>query len=415
MRTLRVLLLLTLFLLAVPRPGRAQEATNSPYQFLNLMAEPLDLYLDGEAVFFGVEPTVFARERVLTDTGAYPFAIYAENADRTTTDAFAELAVELSAGTPFLLVAYMQADGTPALMQINRDLAPIGANLGRLQAVNLSQFDALTVTGQNADVLVEALPAGEILSQDISAGNYQVTLTEAAGEQVGATGTNLQPGTLTVLIMYGDARTIQFSEALEQKALFRFVHGGRVSPALDVYMNDVLTFENIAFQGVTDYALVEAGTYPVALYEAGADPASSAPLWSGNVILSTSLPQTGVALGETNFRLLTYADDLLQLPLDTVRVRVINAALNMPLMTVTDATESVLVGGLEYALGSQNLARPVGEDTFTFRETDAAFTISLDNFALEPHTSYTFVVVGNALIEDGVTILTLPWRWDQGE
>src|SRR5690606_25864741 len=112
-----------------------------------------------------------------------------------------------------------------------------------------------------------------------------------------------------------------------------------------------------------------------------------------------------------SLRMITYVDDLQLIPTDRARARIINAVLNLPLLSVTDSSRTLSFSGLEYPLGTPNQNIPPGTVTLTFEEAGYATYATLENFTIAPNTYYTFIALGNALLDDEVTVLALPWQW----
>jgi len=77
-------------------------------------------------------------------------------------------------------------------------------------------------------------------------------------------------------------------------ALARLVHAAPDAPAVDVYADDELLFENVAFTDATDYVPVPAGSYTLSVRPAG-DPETT--VASFDVTLERGMAYTGYAIG----------------------------------------------------------------------------------------------------------------------
>lgn len=415
MKPARLIFLICLLSAALPiTPAQAQRQAPILYRFLNLAFEVganVDLYLDREAEFFEVEPETLTGEKFIGQAGEHEFQLYIEQANIEAAAALAELTLEVEEGDTFLLIAYEQ-DGKVTLMAHRYDFSPVRANHARLEVIQLAlDIPAVSVLGQNNDLLVQEAKAGEVTTVEIPGGVYQASLRDPASSKIAETTLNADSGNLATLVVYADDRvkTRQLNFPLAIEGVFRFVHAGRIAPPLDVYFGEELVFSEVAYKQGTAYKSLPQGNYTVSLVEAGQPLADTTPLWTGRVSLGTT-PLTGVALGEVTLRLVTYQDDLQLIPAERARVRFINAALNLPLLTVyTDGSEP-LIGGLEYILGSPNLNVEVGERPLIFKETEGAELVTLEAFQFEPNYFYTFIVVGNALVEDSVEVLRLGYQ-----
>ncbi|MFP4321653.1 MAG: DUF4397 domain-containing protein [Anaerolineales bacterium] len=414
-------LLLVIFMSLALWPSRATIAQDAvtdmriTYRFLNLTDQNVDLYRAGEVVFFDVAPRTPSAERTLAVDEAPEFSVYAANDTPGEAEPFLEGGVELSPGSDALLILTNTGGELAWLVHII-DTTPLAPQRARLEVLHLADEGPLNLVGQNDDTLSAALP-GEAMRSAIPSGGYQYRLQDAADADVLQATLEAQPGTVTTLILTDDAddlHTISLRDTVPQQAAIRLVHAGRIAPAVDIYFNDVMLVSNLAYQELSDYTALAPDTYRVSIYEAGQLPAPGTALWEGNVELTASAPRTGVILGEASLRLITYLDDHQLIPQDRARLRIVNAALNLPLLTVRQAEQNApLVGGLEYALGSGNQNLEPGSLALTFRETDG-IDLRMEDFDLQANHYYTLVTVGNALIEDEFGVLVLDWNWMDG-
>lgn len=398
------------------QPGPAittAQAEGSPFRFVNLTDQTVDLFREGNPALFANEPAALSAERVITEAGEQTFAVFAANTNPESANPLAVLTLDVAPNTPFLLYAH-SVDDSIVLETHNYDLSPSLVNHGRIEVLHRASAPPVGVAGQNGDVLLERIENGKTLAVDVPAGLYQASVFTPDTPQTPVLNATLDAtnGVATTMVIYDGAeapRAFLVSNNVAQDGLFRFAHAGRISPDVDLYLDDDLVFSGIAFGQSTEYVVLPTGDYTASLREAGIDDE----VWSGNITISANSPLTGVALGENNFRLLTYLDDLQIIPAEQARVRVINAAFNVPLLTVRDGGDTPLVGGLEFALGSRNQNISLEPRTLTFRETDGIdlFTIEGQNFAFNHH--YTFVVVGNAFVEDSLQAIVLDWNWQE--
>jgi hypothetical protein len=404
----------------IPHVSHAQTTDGDvTFRFVNLTGSPVDLYRNGNIAFFGNNTGQPSAERVI-EAGSQTFQIYAENKVPTAAEPLAELSIEPAAQSEFLLIA-SQREGQISLQTLEYSRDPIRPQFARLEILHLAEsLPDFTLIGQNQDVLVEKAAQGAITRVDIPAGNYQAVFRDAANStaDLAARAIITRAGQLHTILVYGteDVRVLQIDHPLEGLAEFRFVHAMRLTGAVDVYFDLVLMFSGIKFQEATDYILTEPGTYTIGIYQKGTLPNIDLPLWSGEVQLSSTSPLTGVASGENNLRMITHLDDHLLIPAEKGRIRFINAALNLLSLTVQDDQGDFIVREVEYVLGSRHRNIDAGERSLIFRETEGDTYATLSAFPLEANHYYTFVVVGNALIEGNVTVIVLDWTWhDQPE
>jgi len=391
-------------------PATAQEE-DVTFRFLNLLDDTVDVYRNESVSFFGIQTEAISAQRTIT-AGDHSFAIYAQNGDPAQSDALATFTFAAESGDEALIIA-SEYDGQISLTSHIFDLSPVRVNRTRIELVNLSNASpSVTITAQNNDVLFEDLPAGEAASADVPSGNYQLNLTDNAGEIISTNTLNASPGELETVVLFGANRmqTYSLTRQLDFMGLLRFVHAGRVAPPVDVYVNGELTFPTISYTGWGDYVPLEPGDYTIEIYEAG----TNTLLLSDNLQLGITGPITAVIMGERNPRLTFNQDNHQLIGADSARVRFINAALDLLALEVAVEGEDSLVSALDYVLASRNRDIPSGARTLNFGESGSTTFVTLPNFTFQPNHSYTFVALGNGLIDGSIQVLALDWNWREG-
>jgi len=75
---------------------------------------------------------------------------------------------------------------------------------------------------------------------------------------------------------------------------FRVLHASPKSPAVDVYINDMLKFKNLTYGVFTDYVEVMTGNYNIKLYAAGT---KTSPVLNKNFFIPPEKIYTVAAIG----------------------------------------------------------------------------------------------------------------------
>ncbi len=413
---MRTLLAFMLILALMPATLIAQDDSTLTYRFVNLTENAIDLYGAEDVILFDVPSGNASAQRRLEAGGEVAFAVYARNDTPDEATPLLTQTLTLQDATDGLVILSGAGEALRLTAHVY-DTAPVAAQRARVEVLHLAETGPLALVGQNNDMLIEATGPDDVVRADVPAGSYQYTLRDDDDNDLNAGTLDARPGRLTTLIVYGtadDLNAFSLAQDLPQQAAFRLVHAGRIAPDVDVYFDDVLLFSNVAYQDASDYTALDPGTYTVGVYDVGDLPGSDTPIWSGAVELTANAPRTGVIMGEASLRLITYLDDHQLIPAERSRLRVINAALNLPLLTVrVDGQNTPLVGGLEYALGSGNQNLEPGPLALTFRETEGIDLLQRD-FSLLPNHYYTLVTVGNALVADEFSVLVLEWTWQTG-
>ena len=74
----------------------------------------------------------------------------------------------------------------------------------------------------------------------------------------------------------------------------RVLHSSPKSPAVDVYINDILKFKNLTYGSFTDYVEVISGDYNIKLYPAGT---KITPVLNKNIFIPPEKIYTAAAIG----------------------------------------------------------------------------------------------------------------------
>lgn len=169
-------------------------------------------------------------------------------------------------------------------------------------------------------------------------------------------------------------------------ARVRVGHLSPNAPNVDVYVDDSVVLEDVAFGTVSDYLALSAGTHAVEITAAG-DPDTS--VFQGDVTLEAGTDYTVAAIGEVGenadqpFEPVVLEDDNEPPGSDTARLRAVHASPDAPAVDIT-AGDTVLFDGVEFS-GSGYTEVPAGDYTVEIRpdteandgEVVASFDVSL--------------------------------------
>lgn len=417
---MKALLLIVCLMASSLFSATAQQGTEDvTYRFANLTQDTgVDLYRNDRIAFFGIAPGQLSAERVIDSSATQTFRLYPQNANPETTPPIVELSLKIEPNTDFVLIGRQEND-TFFLEAYARDLSSIVTHRARVQVIHVAEgAPEVAVIGQNEDMLIDRAGFITPIQADIPAGNYQISVVNAddTSEILAQVPLNAASGTLNTLLVYGtgqDVRAQSYSTPLVQKGLFRFVHAAQNTPAIDIYLDDIKVFENVPYKGTTEYVDVglKEDSYMLALYPTGTDPASTTPLLQTNITISDNYAVTGMIEQGSELRLITHIDDLQQISVGRARVRFVNAALNLPLMTVTDGNGNPIVDPIEYPNSSSHRSLTEGSRTLIFKKTGGAQVHTVDNFNFQANHFYVLILVGDAQSPNTLTVLVLDWNW----
>ena len=194
------------------------------------------------------------------------------------------------------------------------------------------------------------------------------------------------------------------TQAQENNANIRVIHGSPDAPAVDIYVNGAKAISNLAFKEATDWTPLPAGTYAVKVTAAGGTDAvieASLPLESGKyyTVLATG------KLADISAKVLV--DDLSTLAPGKARLRVVHASPDAPAVDVAVKGGPVLVSNLSYPNSTDYLT--VDKMTVDV-EIRAAGTetvaLAVPGFALEEGKSYSVYALG--LLNGAPALTVLP-------
>jgi hypothetical protein len=157
----------------------------------------------------------------------------------------------------------------------------------------------------------------------------------------------------------------------------RLAHLSPHTPPVDVYLyafggtSAQIVLHHVAYGVASPYEPLPQGLYTVAMRLADADPAS-APVISTNVDVKSGAAYTVAGLGPSTGLTLNVLSDRLGAPAGKAEVRVIEASLQNPAVTVS-TTGSMIAGGLHFPTVSDYQTVAAGSWDVTVK-TDAAST-----------------------------------------
>jgi hypothetical protein len=172
----------------------------------------------------------------------------------------------------------------------------------------------------------------------------------------------------------------------------RVMHDSPDAPAVDVFVDGELTFENVAYSTTTDYQSLAPGQHRVQVAPTGQSADES--VIDTTVDLSGDKPYTVLALGKlADIKAEVLADTSKTPPAGQARVRIIHAAADTGPVDIypTGSTTPLLT---DQYLGSADYVNiPAG--TYTFDVTPAGMTqvaLTCQELKLEPGWVYTLAI-----------------------
>ena len=202
------------------------------------------------------------------------------------------------------------------------------------------------------------------------------------------------------------------------KAMVRVMHASPDAPAVDVYVNDakVEALTNVPFKAVSDYLMLDAGTYKLGIKPAGAA-ASDPYVLSASATVEAGKAYTVAATGPLASIAFTILVDNTTASSTTAKLRIVHFSPDAPAVDVlTQDGATKLVSNLAFPTASKYLSLPGGSYDVKVCATADNSVCPLDPPALtlEDGKNYTvFAVNSLASIEavvavDGTVAATVP-------
>jgi hypothetical protein len=189
--------------------------------------------------------------------------------------------------------------------------------------------------------------------------------------------------------------------AADAKAMVRAAHLIPDAPAVDVLVDGAVVLEGVTFKAVSDYLMVDAGTYTISINQAG----TATELLKIDAPVESGMAYTVAAIGTLDAadtedpRLTAYVDDPVASS-DTAKLRVIHASPTTPAVDVNlkgAAAADAPVKNLAFPDATDYLSLPGGTYDFVVYPTGgdpASPALDLSGTALENGKNYTVFAVG---------------------
>ena len=173
---------------------------------------------------------------------------------------------------------------------------------------------------------------------------------------------------------------------------FRILHASPKSPAVDVYINDMLKFKNLNYGAFTDYIEVMTGQYNIKIYATGT---KTSPVLNKNLFISPEKIYTLAAIG------LLPSIDVLPIPenkiiktLDKVYIKFAHLSPNTGAVDIVLPDGKILFKNISYKQFTDYIEVPAGTYTLLVRATGTTTPVLyIPNIKLKPERFYTVYAI----------------------
>lgn len=174
----------------------------------------------------------------------------------------------------------------------------------------------------------------------------------------------------------------------------RVINASPDSPGLDVYVNDTLVVQNLAYGDSTEFTALPSGKDSEVKVTATGGSLDSA-IADHKIDIDTGQAYELLVLNKASDLEIAAAEvDLSPVPADQARIRVIGAAADAPDLDVEITDGPKLFGGIGFKESSDNTIVDASTYDIQFKDGDNVLT-RVEGFVVEPNTFYDLVVIGS--------------------
>lgn len=206
-------------------------------------------------------------------------------------------------------------------------------------------------------------------------------------------GTTLTNNSNNTTIGTGSSTNANTGQVQQNMSFVKVLHASPDAPAVDIYIDDKITIEDLAFSEATEYLPLLAGTYNIKVYAAGT---TENPVINTNVELPGGTRLTVAAIGNLNdIKLLPIPEDIKPSTMQGAFIRVAHLSPDAPAVDVTLPNGTVVFQDVEFGEVTDYANIPRGVYTLQIRPTGSSTVVmTISNVEIMPNFYYTFYVLG---------------------
>ncbi len=173
----------------------------------------------------------------------------------------------------------------------------------------------------------------------------------------------------------------------------RVLHASPKSPAVDVYINDILKFKNLSYAAFTDYIQVITGEYNVKIYATGT---TSSPVLNKNIFVPAQKIYTIAAIGLLpSIDVLPIPETKIMNPTDNAYIKFAHLSPNTGPVDIVLPDGKILFNNISYKSYTDYIQVPPGTYTLEARPTGTKTTVLyVPNIKLKAQRFYTVYAIG---------------------
>lgn len=191
----------------------------------------------------------------------------------------------------------------------------------------------------------------------------------------------------------------------EQKSYARILHASPDAPAVDIYVNNEKTVENLKYKDFTSYLELKPGKYNVKVFPAGK---KNNPVINTDLEVKPNMILTIAAVGKLrNISLLPIPEPIIPLPQGTVGLKAVHLSPDAPAVDIVLNDNTKLFEDVSFKQYTHYM--PLRPGTYNFKVNVAGTNntaLYVPNQTFQPNRFYSFYIVGLVEGEPGLEALT---------
>jgi len=364
---------------------------------------PVDVYMDGAVVALGLRYGEFSLPLPLNE-GTYTLRVLPNRAPSDQVEALTRESVRVRPGDTLLYVLRPEGETLRAL-RYPQDMSTTALGSGRVAAINALVGDIGLSVFLDEDIPIGAAQSGgqSTAGREAFARRYTVRFLRNQDLLLAAPFT-LNARDSVLLLIYGTLNAPRFATlalSTPRESKLRVLNADSSLPQVDLYLDERLVAENIAFGTVSALVSLPSRTYRMRLLLHGA-PADSQPILEGNLPVAEDRQLLLAVYSETVERRRFTRTKLFTEPLDlppqgSAQFSVLNFARQATDIQVFDPS-SPLGAPVQYAMLSAPITLNAGRWRFAFNTVERdqpSRTAETADLMLEAGWSYIYVVLSS--------------------
>jgi hypothetical protein len=391
---------------ATPAPiPQADTNPRTAAQFRAVQASPdlppVDMYLDGGNIGRSLAFGQFNNPTLTYAAGEYTLRVYPGGVRPGEQEPLVEQPIKLAAGESTLALVSGTADALQVII-FEEDLSPLPRSTARVNVIHaVPRGDVFNFE-----------EGGQVLAKQLDYGMRSDPLQLAAGDHsfefrsgpvaLGSIDLSLMEYSNYTLLLIGNAgedkyKVLNLRSRVNSESPVRVVHASPDAPNVDVYLDDLLVADDLAYRDQSGWENLRSFAYNLRVLPHG--DSAAPPLLEKQITLKPNQPVDFVILNAAeHLRVTEVDDDLSPTPTNGARFTFVNAAVGTTEVAIETFGGSLPgLSPVGFGLGSNPILQNAGTAALNFHTTDKDDPRQIDFLSERDWSAghaYTIVITG---------------------